>query len=89
MNEVATNVGTEPDVKKVEIIITPQDKIDAYKPVKLQVQIHACFELGMWLLYDGILIILFVKNSGNQQNNTLASFLVDISLCIVVMWQYF
>ena len=46
VGESATNVGTKPDVTKVEIIVTPADKTDSYKPVKLQLGIHACFELG-------------------------------------------
>lgn len=49
VDEVATSVGTRPFVKKVEIIVTPEDKIDAYKPVKLQIQIHACFEVGTYV----------------------------------------
>ena len=50
MDQVATSVGTRPDVKKVEIIITPSDKIDSYKPVEVQLQIHACFELSKFSL---------------------------------------
>ena len=46
VGESATNVGTQPDVTKVEIVITPADKTDSYKPIKLQVGIHACFEIG-------------------------------------------
>ena len=44
--QVATSKGTLPDVKKVEVIIAPADKIDAQKPVQLQLQIHACFKIG-------------------------------------------
>ena len=46
VGESAINVGTQPDVTKVEIKITPQDKVDTNKPVKLQLAIHACFEIG-------------------------------------------
>lgn len=46
VGESATNIGTQPDVTKVEIIITPADKTDSYKSIKLQVGIHACFEMG-------------------------------------------
>lgn len=45
--ESATSVGTMPDVKKVKVIITSADKLDSYTPIKLQLQIHACFELSM------------------------------------------
>ena len=46
VGESAINAGTQPDVTKVEIIITPEDKTDSTKPVKLQLGIHACFEIG-------------------------------------------
>lgn len=47
VGESATNVGTNPEVKEVQITITPADKTDAYKPIKLKLNIHACYELGM------------------------------------------
>lgn len=47
VGEAATSVGTLPDVKKVQVIIASADKVDSTKPIKLQLQIHACFELGM------------------------------------------
>jgi hypothetical protein len=31
---------------KVQIMITPADKVDSYKPIKLQLSVHACFELS-------------------------------------------
>ena len=44
VGESAKNIAGNPDVKKIQIIITPADKEDSYKPVKLQLSIHACFE---------------------------------------------
>ena len=49
MDQSATAAGTMPDVKKVEVIITPADKIDGYKPVQVQLQMHACFELSKYI----------------------------------------
>ncbi|CAC5411568.1 unnamed protein product [Mytilus coruscus] len=46
VGEKATSVGTKPDVRKVNVIITPDDKEDSYKPVQLQLSVHACFEVS-------------------------------------------
>ncbi|XP_063425326.1 venom prothrombin activator pseutarin-C non-catalytic subunit-like [Mytilus trossulus] len=45
VGEKATSVGTKPDVRKVNVIITQDDKEDSYKPVQLQLSVHACFEV--------------------------------------------
>lgn len=45
-DQPAKNVADNPDVRKLEIIITPVDKEDSSKPIKLQLSIKACFELG-------------------------------------------
>lgn len=46
VDQSATNNADSPNVKKVRIIITPADKEDFYKPIRLQLSIHACFELS-------------------------------------------
>ena len=46
VGEVAKNTEKSPLVEKIQIIVTPADKKDSYKPVELQLSIHACFELG-------------------------------------------
>ena len=45
VDQSATNNAENPDVNKVQIMITPADKVDSYKPIKLQLSVHACFEL--------------------------------------------
>jgi len=45
-DQPAKNIAENPDVRKLEIIITPVDKEDSSKPIKLQLSIKACFELG-------------------------------------------
>jgi ferredoxin-like protein FixX len=46
VDQSATNNAENPDVNKVQIMITPADKVDSNKPIKLQLSIHACFELS-------------------------------------------
>lgn len=43
---MATSIGTKPDVRKVTVTITPDDKEDSYRPVQLQLSVHACFEVS-------------------------------------------
>ena len=45
-DQPAKNIADNPDVRKLEIIITAVDKEDSSKPIKLQLKIKACFELG-------------------------------------------
>ncbi|XP_076089929.1 uncharacterized protein LOC143061956 [Mytilus galloprovincialis] len=45
VGEMATSIGTKPDVRKVTVTITPDDKEDSYRPVQLQLSVHACFEV--------------------------------------------
>jgi hypothetical protein len=49
--ESAMNGGGNPNVRKIEIVITPTDKMNTYKAVKLQLQIYACHEIGTIILF--------------------------------------
>lgn len=46
VDQSATNNADNPNIRTVKIIITPADKEDFYKPIRLQLSIHACFELS-------------------------------------------
>ena len=49
--ESAMNGGGNPNVRKIEIVITPTDKMNTYKAVKLRLQIYACHEIGTIILF--------------------------------------